>query len=318
MYSIGDKYNPTQLDFARCTSPTGSDINDFLDNLLDLIGTGGGGDSLTTRVSYDAITELGRLQRVLGDEVTSGVQNVFRPGNIIDLQISEGEVGVWELNIPFNFLSSGTEMFVSSSSASDTMSLVVFYLDGSYNQMTAVVTLSGTSTVSIDTDVIAVNFAFTQGGTNVGDLYIHTNVGGNTAGVPDDLTDVHEYVAAGKGLSRSQKYTVPLGHSLLDDTISFTASNENAPSGIRTLANIKVHVREPNGTTRNIIDLYAESGTFAAQERVKGPRISPTFALYFTVDTNEDGTNLNVTAYANLIRDDYIATPPATDTLLLL
>lgn len=119
-------------------------------------------------------------------------------------------------------LPGATELFVSSSSASDTaVTIQVEGVDTSYNKKTASVTLNGQNQVSLGTGWFRVNFAENNHATLsfLGKVYIAES-DTLTAGVPDTDTKVQGFIHIDPDTGVSQNimkqfiYTVPAGHTL--------------------------------------------------------------------------------------------------------
>ena len=128
--------------------------------------------------------------------------------------------GVESTETAYTFLSTGTELFVSSSDVGDTQNITVEGVDGSYNKKTATVALSGQSQVSLGTDWLRVNFARNTGSTDfAGKIYI-AETDTLTAGVPDTDSKVKGFIHIDPDTTRSQNimkqfpYTVPAGHTI--------------------------------------------------------------------------------------------------------
>lgn len=105
-------------------------------------------------------------------------------------------------NGTFSFPSSAVTMTLVSSSAADTMSVLVQGLDVNYNVITNVVELNGTSPVTTSISFFRINSVIILSGSNVGNIAI-TN-GANT----------HAYILADTGITQACVYSVPAGYSL--------------------------------------------------------------------------------------------------------
>ena len=109
---------------------------------------------------------------------------------------------VWNDGGPYVYPASALAMSVVSTSAADTMDVLISGLDINYNAITETVTLTGTSAVTTSTDFFRINTAIILSGSNVGNITI-SNSGTKYAFIETDL-----------GTTQSSVYTVPAGHSL--------------------------------------------------------------------------------------------------------
>jgi len=109
---------------------------------------------------------------------------------------------IWNNGATYAHPSSAVTMDLVSSSASDTMNVLVVGLDANYDQITETVTLTGITPVTTSASFIAINSAIILSGSNVGNISISN--GGTTYG----------YIEAGVGTTQACVYTVPAGYSL--------------------------------------------------------------------------------------------------------
>ena len=109
---------------------------------------------------------------------------------------------IWNNGATYAHPSSAVTMDLVSTSASDTMDVLLSGLDANYDQTTETVTLTGTSAVTTSASFLAINSAIILSGSNVGNVSISN--GGTTYG----------YIEAGVGTTQACVYTVPAGYSL--------------------------------------------------------------------------------------------------------
>lgn len=107
--------------------------------------------------------------------------------------------------------SSAVTMSVVSSSASDTMPVLIQGLDADYSEVSDIITLNGTTPVSNSVQFLRINSAVILAGSNVGNISI-SNAG-----------TVYAYIAAEHGLTQACNYTVPAGHELFLFRIDLTS-----------------------------------------------------------------------------------------------
>ncbi len=109
---------------------------------------------------------------------------------------------VWNDGGTYAYPGSAVTMDVVSSSASDTMQVMVTGLDADYASIFDVVTLNGTGSVTTAKSFYRINSAVILTGSNVGDITISN--GGTTYG----------FIEATLGIMQACLYTVPAGFSL--------------------------------------------------------------------------------------------------------
>jgi hypothetical protein len=151
-----------------------------------------------------SITQVGtyepfELQVARGQITGHEVVNVFGYASAV----STSFVSVWENNAAYVFPTVASTMVVSSSSASDTaVSVQIFGLDASYNRITEVVALNGTSDVTTTKTYWRINNVITTAGAAVGTIYVK-NAGGTT----------YAQITIGSGKTNMSVYTVPAGYT---------------------------------------------------------------------------------------------------------
>ncbi len=109
---------------------------------------------------------------------------------------------IWNDGGTYVYPSSALIMTVVSTSASDTMDVLISGLDINYAPITETVTLTGTVAVTTSTAFFRINSAVILSGSNVGDITI-SNGGTKYAFIEETL-----------GITQSCIYTVPAGYSL--------------------------------------------------------------------------------------------------------
>ncbi|MDB4437369.1 hypothetical protein N9163_00810 [bacterium] len=109
---------------------------------------------------------------------------------------------VWNDGGNYVYPSSALVMSVVSTSAADTMDVLISGLDMNYNAISETVTLTGTSAVTTSAAFFRINSAVILAGSNVGDISISN---GGTK---------YAFIEALLGTTQSAIYTVPAGHNL--------------------------------------------------------------------------------------------------------
>ena len=109
---------------------------------------------------------------------------------------------VWNDGGNYVYPTSALIMSLVSTSAADTMDVLIVGLDINYNAIIETVTLTGTSAVTTSAAFFRINSAVILTGSNVGDISISN---GGTK---------YAFIEAIIGITQSSVYTVPAGHSL--------------------------------------------------------------------------------------------------------
>jgi hypothetical protein len=109
---------------------------------------------------------------------------------------------VWNDGDAYVYPTSALTMTIVSSSASDTMSVLVSGLDANYDQISETVTLTGTVAVTLSTQFYRINSAVILAGNNAGNITISN--GGVT----------YAFIEAGTGATQACLFTVPNGYDL--------------------------------------------------------------------------------------------------------
>ena len=152
---------------------------------------------------------------------------------------------IWNDGGTYVYPSSALAMTIVSSSASDTMQVLVVGLDASYNEVRQTVTLNGTGSVAIPTALFRINTAIILSGSNVGNITIAS--GGVTYG----------YIEATLGTTQACIYTVPAGYDLYLFRITANSATTNGQKYLF----IRNVTRASNGRT-----LRVSEATFAMSQ----------------------------------------------------
>lgn len=128
----------------------------------------------------------------------TGAVNIFG----FNRDVGTGFETVWNDGGAYAYPGSAVTMDLVSSSASDTMQVMVTGLDADYASIFDVVTLNGTGSVTTAKSFYRINSAVILTGSNVGDITISN--GGTTYG----------FIEATLGITQACVYTVPAGFSL--------------------------------------------------------------------------------------------------------
>lgn len=111
----------------------------------------------------------------------------------------------------YEFPASATQLSLESTSASDTMPVVISGLDGNRNEISETITLTGTTAVTTTQSFYRINDARITTGNNVGDIDIYA----------DETT--YAFIEATYGVHMAAFYSTPAGKSLYILQVDFTS-----------------------------------------------------------------------------------------------
>lgn len=152
-----------------------------------------------------------------GLEIASGQSNKLTAVNVFGFNRTIGTdfETIWEYGGAYTFPTSAATLSCVSSSASDTMNILISGLDADYEEVFDIVTLNGTNAVTTTNSFFRVNSSVILSGSNAGNITI-------THG-----SDVVSYIGATIGLSQQCVYTPPAGKDLYIFRISLTSGTVN-------------------------------------------------------------------------------------------
>ena len=132
---------------------------------------------------------------------------------------------MWYRTGAYVFPSAAQIMQVKSTSASDTMNLLIQGLDANYDRIQEVVTLAGTSIVPTTKEYLRLNAAIILSGSNVGTIDIGDDLGGTPT--------YYKGIRPGDGRCQDSFSTIPRGYQFALYRIdAFSADGVNAKPGI--------------------------------------------------------------------------------------
>lgn len=152
-----------------------------------------------------------------GLEIASGESSKLTAVNLFGVNrgVSNAFETIWNSDGVYIYPTSLATLSCVSSSASDTMSVLISGLDDNYEEVFDVVELTGTTPVSTTNSFYRVNSAVILAGSNVGNITItHT---GNTAA----------FIESTLGTTQSCVYTVPANKDLYIFRIDLTSGTVN-------------------------------------------------------------------------------------------
>lgn len=157
---------------------------------------------------------------------------------------------LWDDGGDYVYPGSAVSMGVVSSSALDTMQVLINGLDANYEAISETVTLTGTTAVNTSAAFLRINGAIILSGSNVGNISISN--GGIKYG----------FIGAGIGTTQSSVYTVPAGHSIYLFRIDCTSGTVN-PNKYLYLRNVSTN---PSGRTLKVTEAtFSQSISFDRQ-----------------------------------------------------
>jgi len=179
-------------------------------------------------------------------DVARGHYNNLKPLNIFGFNRDVGDSfeTLWNDGGSYVYPSSASVLSVVSTSASDTMDVLINGLDSDYVEISETVTLTGTSAVSTTQAFFRINSAVILSSTNVGNISIKIGA------------TLHGYIEAGQGATQACVYTVPAGKSLYLLRIDLTSGTVN-PNKYLTY---RQTLRSSNGRVLRVAEATWQTG----------------------------------------------------------
>jgi len=195
---------------------------------------------------------------------------------------------IWNDGGQYVHPSAAVQMSCVSTSASDTMTIVISGLNADYEALAEIVQLNGTTPVTTTNSFYRINSATILSGSNVGDITV--SEGGT----------VYAHIEATLGTTQACVYTVPANHSLYIFRISLTSGTVNSNKYI---------------TYRNRVDsssgriLRVAEATFQLNmqtfDRQIPFRIAPKSDFQFEAKSSSGTNELSIFVEALLMKDKY-------------
>jgi hypothetical protein len=195
---------------------------------------------------------------------------------------------IWNDGGQYVHPSAAVQMSCVSTSASDTMTIVISGLNADYEALAEIVQLNGTTPVTTTNSFYRINNATILSGSNVGDITV--SEGGT----------VYANIEATLGTTQACVYTVPANHSLYIFRISLTSGTVNSNKYI---------------TYRNRVDsstgrvLRVAEATFQLNmqtfDRQIPFRIAPKSDFQFEAKSSSGTNELSIFVEALLMKDKY-------------
>ena len=212
-----------------------------------------------------------------------------RPLNIFGFNRTIGTAfeTIWDDGGNYTFPTSALTMDVVSTSASDTMDVLISGLDANYAEISETVTLTGTVAVTTSASFLRINSAIILAGSNVGDISI-SNGGTNYA-----------FIGATLGTTQSSVYTVPAGHSLYLLRIDVCSGTNNGQKYL-TFRNV---VTTSAGRTLRVAEATFATSQVSFDRQVPF-KIGEKSDFHFEAKSSSSENEVSIFLEAILVKDD--------------
>ena len=212
-----------------------------------------------------------------------------RPLNIFGFNrtIGTGFETIWDDGGNYTFPTSAVTMDVVSTSASDTMDVLISGLDANYAEISETVTLTGTVAVTTSASFLRINSAIILAGSNVGDISISN--GGTKYG----------FIGATLGTTQSSVYTVPAGHSLYLLRIDVCSGTNNGQKYL-TFRNV---VATSAGRTLRVAEATFSTSQVSFDRQVPF-KIGEKSDFHFEAKSSSSENEVSIFLEAILVKDD--------------
>jgi len=194
---------------------------------------------------------------------------------------------IWDDGGNYTFPTSAVTMDVVSTSASDTMAVLISGLDANYAEISETVTLTGTVAVTTSASFLRINSAVILAGSNVGDISISN--GGTKYG----------FIGATLGTTQSSVYTVPAGHSLYLLRIDVCSGTNNGQKYL-TFRNV---VTTSAGRTLRVAEATFATSQVSFDRQVPF-KIGEKSDFHFEAKSSSSENEVSIFLEAILVKDD--------------
>jgi hypothetical protein len=195
---------------------------------------------------------------------------------------------IWNDGGQYVHPSAAIQMSCVSTSASDTMTVVISGLDANYETIAEIVQLNGTTTVTTTNLFYRINSATILSGSNVGNITISN---GGT---------IYAYIEATLGTTQACVYTVPADHSLYLFRISLTSGTVTGNKYI-TYRN---RVDSSTGRVLRVAEATFQQNMQTFDRQIPF-RIAPKSDFQFEAKSSSGTNELSIFVEALLMRDKY-------------
>lgn len=251
--------------------------------------------------SFEAEVALGNITGYSSATKFGRVRNIDALDNAVDVWAFADDTASPRADTK-TFPGAASTIYITSSSTSDTaVTVAVEYIDATGAGVTVTgVALNGQTPVSIGATGLDVNRLRVDGATAaVGSIY--ATVGNDfTSGAPNDVTDVLAVAPAGYQQSQLAHFTVPLGKTLLMDSILATVSRASGAAGS---ADLTLRIKEFGGVSR-VRREYFPTTAVPIDNGIHNLTVPARGQIVWRVDDVSDGdTNVSVTWSYTLVDD---------------
>jgi len=195
---------------------------------------------------------------------------------------------IWNDGGQYVHPSAAVQMSCVSTSASDTMTIVISGLNADYETIAEIVQLNGTTPVTTTNSFYRINNATILSGSNVGDITV--SEGGT----------VYANIEATLGTTQACVYTVPANHSLYIFRISLTSGTVNSNKYI-TYRN---RVDSSTGRVLRVAEATFQQNMQTFDRQIPF-RIAPKSDFQFEAKSSSGTNELSIFVEALLMRDKY-------------
>jgi hypothetical protein len=195
---------------------------------------------------------------------------------------------MWNGPAAHAYPASAVQMDVVSSSASDTMAIVISGLDADYESIAEIITVNGTASVTTTNSFLRINNATILSGSNVGNISISN---GGT---------VYAYIGAEIGTTQACVYSTPANHSLYLFRISITSGTVNPNKYI----SYRNRVDSSNGRILRVAQSTFQQDMQTFDRQVPF-RIAPKSDFQFEAKSSSGTNEVSIFVEALLMKDKY-------------
>ena len=197
---------------------------------------------------------------------------------------------IWNDGGQYVHPSAAVQMSCVSTSASDTMAILVSGLDADYETIAEIVQLNGTTPVTTTNSFYRINSATILSGSNVGDITI------------SESSIIYAYIEATLGTTQSCVYTVPVNHSLYIFRISLTSGTVNSNKYI-TYRN---RIDNSSGRVLRVAEATFQQNMQTFDRQIPF-RVAPKSDFQFEAKSSSGTNELSIFVEALLMKDKYDA-----------
>lgn len=223
-------------------------------------------------------------------EIASERMSEVVPVNIFGFSRTVGTTfqTIWNDGGQYVHPSAAIQMSCVSTSASDTMTIVISGLDANYETIAEIVQLNGTTPVTTTNSFYRINSATILSGSNVGDITV------------SESSTIYAHIEATLGTTQACVYTVPADHSLYIFRISLTSGTVNSNKYI-TYRN---RVDSSTGRVLRVVEATFQQNMQTFDRQIPF-RIASKSDFQFEAKSSSGTNELSIFVEALLMKDKY-------------